>query len=210
VYSPSASRIGEGDKMTFAQFWKLDLVVLLTAIATLHDPSKAMAQAVDYRVLATNKTSTMEKELNEAAEAGFRYQAVMGGDTAIGGSEVVVVVSRGAEAKGRFSYKLLATSKTSTMEKELQQAADAGFEYRGQTVFKSTFGGEEVVCILERDKDLGSERSQYKLVATSRTSTLQKELIDAGHTGYQIMGMTVGKTAMGGNELVAILRRPRT
>lgn len=173
-------------------------------------PSAVMAQRVDYRVLATNKTSTMEKELNEAAEAGFRFQAVMGGDTAIGGSEVVAVVSRGAEPKGRFAYKLLATSKTSTMEKEMQQAADAGFEYRGQTVFKSTFGGEEVVCILERDKETGAERSQYKLLATSKTSTLQKELLEAGSIGYQIVGMTVGKTAMGGTEVVAILRRPRT
>jgi len=192
------------------QNWIRGLVVSAAAVAALSHPSRALAQSVDFRVLATNKTSTMEKELNEAAEAGFRYQPVMGGDTAIGGSEVVVVVSRTAEAKGRFSYKLLATSKTSTMEKELQQAADAGFEYRGQTVFKSTFGGEEVVCILERDKDSGAERSQYKLLATSKTSTLQKELLDAGRVGYQILGMTVGKTAMGGNELVAILRRPRS
>jgi len=196
--------------MPQTQGWPRGLVVSAAAVAALHVPSRALAQSVDYRVLATNKTSTMEKELNEAAEAGFRYQAVMGGDTAIGGSEVVVVVSRTAEAKGRFSYKLLATSKTSTMEKELQQAADAGFEYRGQTVFKSTFGGEEVVCILERDKDSGAERSQYKLLATSRTSTLQKELLEAGRIGYQVLGMTVGKTAMGGNELVAILRRPRS
>jgi hypothetical protein len=77
-------------------------------------------------------------------------------------------------------------------------------------VFKSTFGGEEVVCILERDKDAGAERSQYKLVATSKTSTLQKELLEAGRIGYQVLGMTVGKTALGGNELVAILRRPKT
>jgi hypothetical protein len=196
--------------MPQTQGWTRGLVVSAAAVAALYVPARAVAQSVDYRVLATNKTSTMEKELNEAAEAGFRYQAVMGGDTAIGGSEVVVVVSRTAEAKGRFSYKLLATSKTSTMEKELQQAADAGFEYRGQTVFKSTFGGEEVVCILERDKDSGAERSQYRLLATSRTSTLQKELLDAGRIGYQILGMTVGKTAMGGNELVAILRRPRS
>ena len=94
-----------------------DLFLAAAVVASLQLPSPAHAQAVDYRVLATNKTSTMEKELNEGAEAGFRYQAVMGGDTAIGGSEVVVVVSRVAEAKGRFSYKLLATSKTSTMEK---------------------------------------------------------------------------------------------
>jgi hypothetical protein len=185
-------------------------LALHTIAVTLGSPALARAQAVDYRVLATTKTSTMEKELNEAAEQGFRYSAVMGGDTAIGGSEVVVVVARIGEARGRFSYKLLATSKTSTMEKELQQAADAGFEYRGQTVFKSAFGGEEVVCILERDKDAGVERGQYKLLATSRTSTLQKELIEAGRMGYHVLGMTVGKTAMGGNELVAILRRPRS
>jgi len=184
-------------------------ITLMAWLALAGGSSAAAAQGIEYRVLATTKTSTMEKELNEAAEAGFRFQSVMGGDTAIGGSEVVAVVSRSGDAKGRFAYKLLATSKTSTMEKELQQAAEAGFEYRSQTVFKSAFGGEEVVCILERDKDGGSQRSQYKLLATSRTSTLQKELLEAGSIGYQIMGMTVGKTAMGGNELVAILRRPR-
>ena len=96
------------------------------------------------------------------------------------------------------------------MEKELQEAADAGFEYRAQTVFKSAFGGEEVVCILERDKDAGAQRSQYKLVATSKTSTLQKELLDAGAAGYRVLGMTVGKTAFGGRELVAIVRRAKT
>jgi hypothetical protein len=41
--------------------------------------------AVEYRVLATNKTSTMEKELNDAADVGFRFQSVMGGETTFGG-----------------------------------------------------------------------------------------------------------------------------
>jgi hypothetical protein len=169
----------------------------------------ATAQAAPeyvYRVLATSKTSTMEKELNDGAEAGFRFQGVMGGDTA-GGSEVVVVMVRRADVKARVAYKLLATSKTSTMEKELQDAAGAGFEYRGQTVFKSAFGGEEVVCILERDASAGPIRSAYRLLATTKTSTLQKELQAAGAAGYLLMGMTVGKTAMGGSELVAIMRR---
>jgi len=165
------------------------------------------ASAFEYRVLATSKTSTMEKELNEAADAGYRFDAVMGGETAIGGAEVVAVMSRHPDAKARFSYKLLATSKTSTMEKELQEAAEAGFEYRDQTVFKSLFGGTEVICILEREADAGARRSQYKLLATTKTSTLQKELQEAGAAGYQLRGMTVAKTAMGGKELVAILRR---
>jgi hypothetical protein len=164
---------------------------------------------IEYRVLATNRTSTMEKELNAAAEAGFRFQAVMGGDTAFGGSEVVAVVSRAGTATGRFAYRLLATSRTSTMQKEMQDAADAGFEYRGQTVFSSALGGDEVVCILERDKDSTTEPSEYRLVATSRTATLQKELVEAGIGEFQVVGLTVGKTALGGNELVAIARRAK-
>jgi len=167
------------------------------------------AVGIEYRVIATNKTSTMEKELNEAAEAGFRFDAVMGGETAFGGSEVVVVASRAAGSRGRYAYKLLATSKTSTMQKELQDGADAGFEYRGQTVFKTTFGGVEVVCILERDGSAERQGVDYRLVATSRTSTLQKELSEVGAAGYQIVGLTVAKTAIGGAELVAIARRAR-
>jgi hypothetical protein len=152
----------------------------------------------------------MEKELNEAAEAGFRFQAVMGGESAFGGKEVVVIMSRlERKSAGRFAYRLLATSKTSTMQKELQDAADAGFMYRGQTIFASTFGGEEVVVILERDKDAVSRPSEYKLLATSKTSTLEKELQDAGARGYDVVGMTLAKTALGGKELVAILRRSR-
>ena len=40
-------------------------------------------------------------------------------------------------------------------------------------------------------------------------ATLQKELALVGASGYQLVGMTVGKTALGGNELVAITRRVR-
>lgn len=185
------------------------IVGLLLWAAT--PPHGAVAQAivagVEHRVLATNRTSTMEKELNEAAEAGFRYKAVMGGETAVGGNEVVAVLARSGTSKGRFAYRLLATSRTSTMEKELQEAADAGFEYVGQTVFRSAFGGDEVVCILERDKENTAGASRYRLLATTRTSTLQKELEEVGAAGYEVLGMTVSKTALGGRELVAIARR---
>ena len=148
----------------------------------------------------------MEKELNEAADAGFRFQAVMAGETAFGGSEVVVVVSRAATTRGRYAYKLLATRKTSTMQKELQEAADQGFHYRGQTVFPTSFGGKEVVAILERDKDAEPGSFEYKLFATTRTSTLERELQAAGSAGYELVGMTVGETTFGGKELVAITR----
>ncbi len=180
---------------------------LVFAIA-LFVATPALAQAVDYRVLATSKTSTMEKEMNEAGAEGFKFAAVMGGETAIGGSEVVVLMQKGGNISGTFRYKLLATSRTSTMQKEMTDAALDGYDYVGQTVFKSLFGGEEVVSIVERGAAAESEYV-YKLIATSKTSTLQKEANELGRDGFQALGMTVGKTALGGSELVVIARKKK-
>ena len=179
--------------------------VALVSVAVY--PSARQPPAIQYLVLATNKTSTMQKEMQEAAAAGFRFGDVMGGDTAFGGSEVVVIMHRNG-SPGRFDYRLLATSKTSTMQTELQEAGDAGFEYRGQTVFKSTFGGGEVVAILERAVEAANAaKYEYRLVATNKTSTMQKELAAAGDQGFEFVGITVGKTVVGGQEVVAIMRR---
>ena len=168
----------------------------------------AAADAVEYRVLATNKTSTMEKEMQGAAAGGFRFAGTMGGDTAFGGNEVVVVMTKAGGAPQRYEYRLLATTKTSTMQRELQEAAAAGFEYRGQSVFSSMFGGKEVVVILERDREAPSKgRWEYRLLATSKTSTMQRELSETGAGGFEYVGMTVASTAMGGSELVTITRR---
>lgn len=169
------------------------------------------ARRLEYRLLATNKTSTMQKEMNQAADAGFRFSGVMGGETSFGGSEAVVIMHRDPanESRERFQYKLLATNKTSTMQKELQEAGDLGFEYKGQTVFSSTFGGKEVVVILEKDRESAATQWEYKLLATSRTSTMQKELSEAGAQGFAFVGVTVADTALGGKEVVSILRRSR-
>ena len=94
------------------------------------------------------------------------------------------------------------------MQKEMQEAGDVGFEYRGQTVFKSAFGGKEVIAILERLPDAKAmTRYEYRLLASKKTSTMQKELGEAGAEGFGFVGMTVAKTLVGGDEVVAILRR---
>jgi hypothetical protein len=177
-------------------------------LALILAPVTAAAETVEYRVLATNKTSTMEKEMREAAAAGFRFGGTMGGETAFGGNEVVVLMSRVGAAAPRYEYRLLATTRTSTMQRELQDAAAAGFQYKGQSVFSSMFGGKEVVVILERDREAtAGERWEYRLLATSKTSTMQRELAEAGAQGFEFVGLTVGSTAMGGSELVTITRR---
>lgn len=179
--------------------------LLLTLALAVCAYAESANQRTDYRVLATSKTSTMEKEMNEAAEAGFAFAAVMGGDT-MGGKEMVVIMSKNA-ASGKKGYKLLATNRTSTMEKEMQQFGSEGFEYRGQTVFESAFGGREVAVILERDLAKPVKPIEYRLLATKRTSTMQKELQEAGDAGYQLVGMTVAKTSFGGAEVVSILKK---
>jgi hypothetical protein len=183
-------------------------LIAVAMVSVLTTAAMAGAQdATSYRVLATNKTSTMQKELQDAAAAGYRFVSVMGGETSFGGNEVVVLMQK-VPAGSRFEYRLLATSKTSTMQKELQQAGDAGFEFVGQTVFESTFGGKEVGVILERDPAITTPpKYEYRLIATKRTSTLQKELQEVGELGFQALGMTLGETAMGGGELVVITRR---
>ena len=184
--------------------------ICLFAVLSLTSIAAAASDAQDYKILATNKTSTMEKEMNDAAALGYRFEAAMGGESAFGGSEVITVMSktRAASDRGRYAYKLLAANKTSTMQKELQEIGLEGFEYKDQTVFKTAYGGEEVVVILESDRESNPKRRfEYKLLATSKTSTMQKEIQQAGEAGFSFVGITVGKTAFGGKEVVTILRK---
>ena len=69
--------------------------------------SLAQAQRFDYRLLATTRTSTMEKEMNQAADAGFVFGSVMGGETGMGGKEVVVVMTKAIDAPAtKKTYKV--------------------------------------------------------------------------------------------------------
>jgi hypothetical protein len=180
----------------------------LLVVALLYWVRPVEAQKFDYRLLATSKTSTLEKEMNQAADAGFVFGGVMGGESSMGGKEVIVVMAKATDASvAKKLYKLLATSRTGTMQKELQQAGDEGFEYCGQTVFESAFGGREVAVILERNAGTQAKRIEYMLVATTRTSTMEKELRQAGDAGFKFLGVVVGKTALGGKEVISILRK---
>ena len=195
--------------MNIARFVPLALLAGLTAnlssgqsIAPISDADVA----IEYRLLATNKTSTMLKELNQAAAAGFDFVAMMGGET-LGGDEVVTVLAkaRSAPDQQRYEYKLLATSKTSTMQKELTDAGARGFRYCGQSVAKTAFGGKEVIAVMKRDLQAPRKQYTYKLLATKRTKTMSKELNQVGSEGFQLVGLTVSETAFGGQELVSIL-----
>ncbi len=196
--------------MKFSKFVLTTLLLLASFVLVSAQEQTKPKIEFEYKLLATSRTATMEKEMNDAAAEGYRFLEVISGDTFFGGAEALVVMIRPTDDffRGRFAYRLLATTKTSTMQKELQSAADEGYEHRGQSVFKKTFG-TEVMVILERDNKLRPKLWEYKLLATKKTSTMQKEVMEAAAEGYQFVAFSTGNTFFGGSEVVTIMRRPR-
>lgn len=159
-------------------------IMLFTALGVT-----ALAQApevLQYKLLATTRTSTMQKEIDEAAAQGYRI--LVGAPTS--GSEMAVFMSMDGTPKEPYAYKLLATTRTGTMEKELNEAADSGYRLIPSTMIakKQLLGGQEIVLLMERSPNV-RVRYHYKLLATTRTSTMQKEVTEAKQAGYAIVGM---------------------
>ncbi len=139
-----------------------------------------------YKLLATTKTGTMQKELDEASEQGYRI--LMGSPTS--GTEMALFLHRIAKPPDTYKYKLLATSKTGTMQKELNEAAEGGFRLMPSTMIakKQLIGTVEIVVLLER-LPKPDKQYEYKLLATNKTGTLQKEVSEAQAAGFVLVGM---------------------
>ena len=162
-------------------------LIILTAFSVcLGQDAKTESDVLKYKLLATTRTSTMQKEINETAAQGYRI--LVGAPTS--GSEMAMFLSLDGTVKEPYQYKLLATTRTGTMQKELNETSDQGFRLIPSTMIakKGLLGGIEIVMILERPPVV-KRRYEYKLLATSRTSTLQKEVTEATEAGYVIVGM---------------------
>lgn len=161
-------------------------VLLAIVYTTLGQDKKEDPENLQYKLLATKRTSTMQKEIDETAAEGYRI--LVGAPTS--GSEMALFLSREGTVADPYKYRLLATSRTSTMQKELNQLADNGYRLIPSTMIakEQIMAGVEVVMILERPPN-PKRQYEYKLLATSRTSTLQKEVAEAKEAGFLIVGM---------------------
>jgi translation elongation factor EF-1beta len=112
----------------------------------------AEGRKLDYQVLSTSRTSTMEKELNQAGASGYRFLKVSNSPTVFGGKELVVVTvkDRAGDTEEARQYKVLSVRGNSNLQKKLKEAGDEGYEYLGQTTMPNVFGGTDVIVILER------------------------------------------------------------
>lgn len=152
-----------------------------------------------FLLLATKKTSTMQKELSEAAAAGYRI--MVGSPTS--GTEMALILEKVATPPDTYEYWLLATTRTSTMQKELNEAAAKGFRLLPRTMIAKAqmFGEVEIVVVMEKPPG-PPQHYQYLLLATSLTGTLQKEMSQAIKDGYDVVGM------VSRGEHMAILEKP--
>ncbi len=121
---------------------------------------------------------------------------------AIVGWGLVVVAGFVAPATAQ-DFRVLATTLTSTMEDELNEAGAEGYRFVGIQGGETEFGGEELVSVLQRDPE--GRRFRYRLLATTATSTLDHELNEIDGSEYTLVGMTLYAGDFGGAEVISIL-----
>lgn len=162
------------------------LIVIASAVP-------ARAQEDRYLLLAASRTSTLQDEINGAVERGFRVVAASRTDDA----EALVALERTTET---YTYRVIATTRTGTLQREIADAAAVGFRVVPRTVTtKRTIGGAlfnnnnnndpgELLVIMERGPDTPANLT-YRVLATSRTGTLQREMSDAEAAGFALIAL---------------------
>jgi hypothetical protein len=148
------------------------------------------AQDDRYLLLATERTGTMQKEIDEAAARGFRVVTASPGD----GDEYIVLLE---QATDKHQYRLLATTRTATLQSELDEAAKQGYRILPKSIAHK---GDELLVLMEKAAD-GSAFADYQVLATERTGTLQREISQAALNGYTLVALAKR------GEHVAILER---
>jgi len=174
--------------------WKLAGILALLAWAA--QPAAAQDPKIDpgqrYLALATSATLTMQVELDKAAAQGFQIKLA----TSRGNSELILLLERGPRSVA-VQYKLLAATDTITFQKEISDAGGEGWRaVRGTFLVKPhVMSVTEMVVIVEKSAN-SSRRWEYRLLATTLTSTLEKEWAEASGNGYAAVGILTRSEVM--------------
>jgi hypothetical protein len=150
---------------------------LETQAALLEKMPEPENSATSYRLLATHKISTMEKEIAGAASLNFRVIAASGA-----GNEILVLMDKMPLGDKTHNYKVISTTRTSTFEKEINEAAAEGYRIvpqtgaalqKGSMLMGGTYGYEQAI-VMERQPE--SPRVNYLLLGAGREGTIEREL----------------------------------
>ena len=149
----------------------------------------------------------MQKEMQEAAEAGFRFSGVMGGETAFRRLGSALSSCRRPKAIAATNIGCWRPARHQRRRRNCKRRATLGFKYRAKRYSSQLSAARSDRDSRTRPCAKFGAAIRVRLVATSKTGTMQKELSEAGDQGFRFVGVTVASTAMGGSEIVSILRR---
>ena len=139
-----------------------------------------------WTVVGAAQTETMQKELT--AIKGFRITNGSGDGEAVYGL---------VEEQGPTDYLVFSTTKSETLEKELNAAVEKGYRVvtgsllgmQKRLLGKPVADGETFV-VMERRPD--GQPVRYRVLGIRRGSTLGRELAEAAAQGFAPTGLTVG------------------
>ena len=119
--------------------------------------------ASQFRVVSTMRTSTMEKEINEAAAEEYRV---------LGSALMNVFLMNGGDGSAKYSYRLIGATRGSTLAKEIQQAGEDGYRLMPSTIMGNPSARAETVLLMERAS--ASKSYDYDFVdPKSKTAALE-------------------------------------
>jgi hypothetical protein len=116
------------------------------------------------------------------------------------GAEVIVVLEQTA---AKYEYRLVATTRTGTLQRELNEAAEAGYRVIPRAVTTKRSGGTagvlrslgnpnrdegELLIVMEKGPE-GNSGALYQVLATGRTGTLQKEMSETASKGFALLAL---------------------
>lgn len=170
------------------------MILAATAFAASAQTKEADRVKLDadqtFLILSTKRIQTMEKELDEVAAKGFRV--IYGAPTV--SYDMALFLEKNQNPEQPFSYKILATSRNKTMEKEINAEAAKGFRLLPRTmVFKQGLFTAEVVSVMERAFE-SKTIYEYKLVEAGKETKLQAKIDAARADGFEPVTMiTLGE-----------------
>lgn len=127
----------------------------------------------------------------------------------------VLICSDALAQKPSKEYRFLASSKSNTLEEEINNAAKEGFRLH---LLSDTFADAQIGVVMvranlsttENEPTAASAQYEYKVLGARKVATMRKELDDAALQGYELRGVTANASVMvfTVSETVAVLERP--
>jgi hypothetical protein len=194
------------------------------AALVVREPANKDAPAVlyEYKVLATNKLSTLEKEFDEAAAQGYEFRGITSHAKGLPFTfpETIMVMERVAgETKRRFEYRFQSTQREKTTQKELDANISEGFLpiemilSLDSNTFSVLFGSGtnvHVIIILSRSlenpaAEMGTR--EYRFLRTTKVSTMEKEMNQLAKEGFEFHLSSIGSITLMARPLKAKTQR---